>query len=141
MSSGAEVFGRLVLDTSAYSHLRRGHEGVLDHLARAELIVVPVIVLGELEAGFVLGERSRENSFLLSQFLAEPFVTVRDLTPSVSRHYARVFGQLRRKGRPIPINDVWIAAATLDCGGHLLTLDENFALVEGLDCTILSPVE
>jgi tRNA(fMet)-specific endonuclease VapC len=141
VSSGAEVFGRLVLDTSAYSHLRRGHGGVLDHLARAELVVVPTIVLGELEAGFELGERARENLFLLSRFLAEPFVSVHDVTPSVSRHYARVFAQLRRAGRPIPINDVWIAATTLDCGGHLLTLDDDFSAVAGIDCTILDPLE
>jgi predicted nucleic acid-binding protein len=103
--------------------------------------VVPTIVLGELEAGFELGERARENLFLLSRFLAEPFVSVHDVTPSVSRHYARVFAQLRRAGRPIPINDVWIAATTLDCGGHLLTLDDDFSAVAGIDCTILDPLE
>ena len=137
--SGAEVGGRLVLDTSAYSHFRAGDDRVLDLIAAAEMVFLPTIVLGELEAGFALGRRELENRTLLTEFLAEPFVAVLPVTPTVARHYGRLFASLRRAGTPIPINDIWIAATTFDCGGHLLTFDGDFSNVAALDCTVLTP--
>ena len=128
---------RLILDTSAYSRLRRGHEAVLDALAAAEVILVPATVRGELEAGFELGSRAKENRTVLAEFLDEPFVVVLETTPAVARHYGQIFARLRRAGTPIPVNDIWIAAATIDSGAHLLTFDRDFRHVEGLDQTLL----
>ena len=51
----------VVLDTSAYSHLRRGHPKVQDIVAKAATVLLPTIVLGELEAAFQLGSRTKEN--------------------------------------------------------------------------------
>ena len=132
-TSGVERVSKLVLDTSAYSHFRRGHEGVLDALARADRVLIPATVLGELEAGFELGTRSRENRRGLDDFLAESFVEATDTTASVARHYGRVFASLKRDGTPLPVNDIWIAAAALDCGGTLLTFDRDFERIRGLD--------
>ena len=137
-SSGVEAHTRLVLDTSAYSHLRHGHSAVLDLIAAADLVLMPMVVLGELEAAYELGGRARENRMLLAEFLAEPFVATLPLSRSVARQYGRAFAALRRAGTPIPINDVWIAATTLDRGAHLLTFDRDFRYVDGLDCTVLS---
>jgi tRNA(fMet)-specific endonuclease VapC len=137
--SGADFSGRLVLDTSAYSHFRTGDVRVLDLIAVAEIVFLPTIVLGELESGFALGKRERENLTLLSEFLAEPFVAILPVTPMVARRYGRLFADLRRAGTPIPINDIWIAATTLDCGGHLLSFDGDFKKVASLDCTVLKP--
>ena len=136
-SSGVELVARLVLDTSAYSRFRNGHEIVLGFVASAETVIVPTTVIGELEAGFELGSRPKENRLLLGEFLQEPFVKVLPVTPSVARRYGMVFAQLRRAGTPIPVNDIWIAASTLDSGGHLLTFDTDFKYVPSLDCTIL----
>ena len=58
---------RLVLDTSAYSHFRSGHAQVLDALSRAERVLIPVTVLGELEAAFEWGSRARENRRALEE--------------------------------------------------------------------------
>lgn len=136
-SSGAEPVSRLVLDTSAYSQLRYGHESVLDSVAAAESVLLPATVLGELEAAFELGERSKENRVVLTEFLEEPFVSVLPTTPTVARRYGQVVAQLRRAGTAIPFNNVWIAAATLDCGGLLLTFDQHFRHVQGLDLTLM----
>lgn len=138
-SSGTEPLRRVVLDTSGYAHFRHGHAKVLEFIAGARVVFLPVIALGELEAGFELGTRAKENRVALGEFLEEPFVSVLDLTPSVARHYGRLFARLRHAGTPIPINDVWIAAATVDCGGHLVTFDDDYRRVESLDCTVLSP--
>jgi tRNA(fMet)-specific endonuclease VapC len=129
---------RLVLDTSAYSQLRRGHEAVLDLLAAAGAVLVPATVLGELEAGFELGRRDKENRLALAEFVDEPFVAVLDTTPAVARRYGLIFAELRLAGTPIPVNDIWIAAATVDCGGHLLTFDEDYRRVGSLDLTLLA---
>lgn len=138
-TSGVERVSRLVLDTSAYSHVRRGHAGVLDALSRAERVLVPITVLGELEAAFEMGGRARENRRTLDDFLAEPFVDLLDTTSSIARHYGRVFSTLKREGTPLPTNDIWIAAATIDCGGTLLTFDRDFDRVAGMDRMTLTP--
>lgn len=128
---------RLVLDTSAYSHLRKGHARVLASLTNAVRVSVPVVVLGELEAAFERGSRTAENRRVLAELLDEPFVNVLNVTPATVRHYARVFVSLRAAGTPIPLNDVWIAACTLECHGHLLTFDRDYLRVPSLECTVL----
>ena len=134
-NSGVE---RLVLDTSAYSHFRGGHPQVLDALARAERVLIPVTVLGELEAAFEFGSRAGDNRRALQDFIDEPFVDVLPSTAAVARHYGRVFAGLRRAGTPLPVNDIWIAASVIDCGGTLLTFDRDFARIAGLDHVTLS---
>lgn len=101
------------------------------------MVVMPVTVLGELAAGFELGSRVQENRHALTEFLNEPFVSVLDVTPGTVRHYARVFVALRRAGTPIPMNDVWIAAATMECRGCLLTFDRDYCHVADLDYALL----
>ena len=135
--SGAEPIRRLVLDTSAYSRFRAGHQTVLDLLAAADAVLMPVTVLGELEAGFQMGTRALENRTTLARFLREPFVTVLPTTPDVARRYGQTFVRLREAGTPIPTNDIWIAAATIDAGGQLLTFDAHFQHVAGLDAVLL----
>lgn len=139
-SSGGEPLPtRLVIDTSAYSHLRRGDERVIEAVGDAEAVYVPATVLGELEAGFRIGRRYRENAHALSGFLREATVHVVPTTADVARRYGEVFARLRTAGTPIPVNDVWIAAATLSCGAHLVTFDSDFARVERLPHTVLTP--
>ena len=95
MKRGVERIPRLVLDTSAYTRLRAGEERVLDLVAEAAVVLLPVTVLGELEAGFLLGGRAKENRAALAEFLEEPFVAVLDSTPEVARRYGELFAALR----------------------------------------------
>jgi predicted nucleic acid-binding protein len=138
-SSGAEPIARLVLDTSTYSHFRKGDERVIDLMTSADIIVMPTVVLGELYGAFEAGTRVKENERVLFDFLAEPFLRVIPTTASVARQYGRIYGVLRRAGLPIPTNDMWIAAATVDCGGRLLTFDTHFKQIPDFDCIVLSP--
>ena len=116
----------LLLDTSAYSALQRGHQAVLDVMRRSETVAVPAIVLGELYTGFRAGSRSADNNEQLERFLSKPSVRVLNVTQETALRYAELFVYLRKKGRPIPINDVWIAALAIEHGLQLLTLDEHF---------------
>ncbi len=128
---------RIVMDTSAYSHMRMGHAALTELLAVAEMLLIPVTVLGELEGAFELGSRARANRMALAEFLSEPFVSILPVTVDVARRYGQIFARQRRAGRPIPANDMWIAAAALDSGGHVVTFDRDFERIEALDCTVL----
>ena len=130
-------FSRVVLDTSAWSRLRAGNEEVLDWCTGAEVVYLPTIVLGELEVGFRLGRRYADNRARLDEFLSEAWVEVLPISADVALRYGAVFASLRAAGTPIPINDVWIAAASLQSGAHLLTFDGDFRCVPGLSCTVL----
>jgi predicted nucleic acid-binding protein len=130
-----------VLDTSAYSHFRAGDSRVHDLIASAEAVLLPTTVLGELYGAFDLGARVRDNHAMLAEFLQEPFVAIVPVSSTVARQYGRIYANLRRGGTPIPANDMWIAAATIDQGACLLTFDHDFELVTGLDRIVLDGVE
>ncbi|OGJ96292.1 MAG: twitching motility protein PilT, partial [Candidatus Raymondbacteria bacterium RifOxyC12_full_50_8] len=74
----------VLLDTTAYSHLMRGEQAVLDVLAEAETVLVSVIVLGELNAGFASGTKKKENRELLNRFLRKPTVKINNITAETS---------------------------------------------------------
>jgi tRNA(fMet)-specific endonuclease VapC len=117
---------RVLLDTSAYSELNRGDQRILDVLRRAETVAMPVVVLGELHSAFRAGARRTENEELLRRFLGKPSVQVLDMTAETALRYAEIDVYLRRRGRPIPRNDVWIAASALEHGMRVVTFDEHF---------------
>jgi tRNA(fMet)-specific endonuclease VapC len=116
----------VLLDTSAYSALQRGNQPILDVLRRSETVAVSAVVLGELYGGFRAGNCWAEKTAQLAQFLSKPSVRVLNVTEETALRYAEVDVYLRKKGRPIPRNDVWIAAVALEHGLQLLTLDVHF---------------
>lgn len=137
-SSGTEVLpSRIALDTSAYSWLRRGDPTTLGAVSEADVVYIPATVIGELEAGFRVGRRYAENRRALEDLLQEPYVQISETTSDTARRYGEVFASLRRAGTPIPVNDIWIAAAALDLGAHLITFDEDFAKIANLTHTLL----
>jgi len=133
---GVKAPTRIVLDTSAYSHFRVNHPKVVEAILNAEVVHMPVTVLGELHGGFLAGTRARENQLVLGEFLDESFVSILPVTPDVARIYGELFAALRRAGTPIPTNDIWIAANCIDAGAHLVTFDSDFGRIERLDQTI-----
>jgi hypothetical protein len=119
---------RIVLDTSAYAHFRACHRGVVDVMAKADVVQLPVTVLGELEAGFLLGRRVDENRSTLEQFLNEPWVSVLPMTQDVAVQYTIPRQDLRgpRKFlRQVRANGV--GAPFAGCRGEALTVDTGEA--------------
>jgi tRNA(fMet)-specific endonuclease VapC len=129
---------RLLLDTSAYRWLREGHVQVVAAVSQAVTVILSVVSMGELEAGFRLGSRVEANRQSLADFCAEPFVMVAPVTADVAGVYARIFADLRRAGTQIPTNDIWIAATAIDAGAQVLTFDRDFDQVAGLDRVVLT---
>ncbi len=97
------------------------------------------VTLGELEAGFALGGRARDNGQALHAFLAEPFVSVVDIHAPIAARYGSLFANLRRAGTPVPTNDIWIAACALHVGAQLITFDTDFERFDELDRRIVVP--
>lgn len=130
---------KLALDTSAWSWFRKGEPRVVALLQRASLIFVPAPTIGELEAAFLRGSRPRENQLLLDAFLEEPLVREVQIDRKIARRYGALFAKLRTAGTPISLNDVWIAAATIEMGARLVTFDGDFDRVPGLSVEVLKP--
>ena len=123
---------KVLLDTNAYTALRRGDEAVLDVLGRADTVFMSAIVLGELHAGFKGGSREAENRKELDEFNSRPTVRILHVTQETAEVFGTIKHRLKRAGTPIPINDVWIAAQATENGAYLVTYNEHFANVPGL---------
>jgi tRNA(fMet)-specific endonuclease VapC len=123
---------RVALDANRYSDLCRGVAEVVDQTARAERIFLPLVVLGELRAGFQAGSRARQNERILVRFLNSPRVRLLLPDEQTTFHYANLFAQLRRQATPIPTNDLWIASMVIQHDLILLTRDAHFRQVPQL---------
>jgi predicted nucleic acid-binding protein len=123
---------KILLDTNAYSASGRGHTAVADLIRRAEALVFSTVVLGEVLAGFRHGSKREQNLASLRRFLAEPRVRLVPVTWTTADRYSRIYTALRRKGRPIPTNDMWIAAHAFETGADLISFDPHFEQVDGL---------
>lgn len=121
-----------MLDTNAYSALLRGHVGVAGHVRAAEQVVFSAVVAGELLFGFRNGSRYEQNRRELEEFLANPYVSLLRVGLVTADRFGRVASALRRKGRPLPSNDIWIAAQAMESGAELLSFDGHFAEIDGL---------
>jgi tRNA(fMet)-specific endonuclease VapC len=122
--------GKFLLDTNIIIALLEGDLGVLSNSNLAPEIFVPAVALGELFFGAAKSSRPTENSDKIERFASGKAIVISDL--AVAREYGRLKEQLKAKGRPIPENDIWIAAAARHHGMILVTRDSHFAEVDNL---------
>jgi len=123
---------RLLLDTNVLADFFAGDPETVEAFQRAGSLTINTVVLGELLAGFRSGTRATQNRRLLSRFLSSTRVDLVPLGADTAEHYAGIFSQLRQKGRPIPSNDMWVAASALEHGLLLFTRDAHFNEIDGL---------
>ena len=123
---------RLSLDTNIYSAFKNGNKKIRDILENADEILIPVTVLGELYSGFQIGSLTEKNLTELDKFLSKSGVSIVEITKGIAFRYGFITKKLRKQGTPIPTNDIWIAAATMDTGSILLSSDKHFKKVPGL---------
>jgi len=123
---------KLMLDTNCYAAYLAGDKEVLGALTEARIICMSIFVLGELYAGFSGGTREKENRRILRSFLSKPSVLTIEATQETADLFGVVKNTLKKAGRPIPINDVWIAAHALEQGAVVATRDKHFHWIPGL---------
>ena len=105
---------------------------MIRQVTRAETVFLSTVVAGELLSGFRQGMRLRKNLDEFDAFLDNAHVTVVPVSLDTADRFGRIAAALRAKGRPIPTNDIWIAAHAMETGADLLSFDAHFGEVDGL---------
>ena len=127
---------KFMIDTSAYVAFKRGHSEAVEMIAQAWQIFFSPIVLGELMFGFRNGSRFKQNMEDLDRFLAHESVILVEIGAITADRYSRIAARLKHKGAPIPTNDIWIAAQTMEHGAELISFDQHFHKIDGIVSTI-----
>jgi predicted nucleic acid-binding protein len=121
----------VILDTNALSAFVDGDAGVRDALRAQPRVAIPVIVLGEFRYGVALSRRRSSYEAWLDSSLH--YFDILAVTDETAVAYAALRVSLEESGRPIPANDAWIAALALQHRLPVLSRDEHFDAVPGLD--------
>ena len=129
----------LVIDTNVLIELFEHNYQLPDMFRRYDRIHLPATVIGEYRAGITDSQQGRMNSRKLADYLKHETVDAVPITDATAEVYAKVFNALKARGRPIPQNDMWIAASALEHGADILTYDEHFRAVPML--TVIIPEE
>jgi tRNA(fMet)-specific endonuclease VapC len=123
---------QIALDTNAYGALARGDAVVSRHVRSATDIGIPVTVLGEINFGIFDGQRSSDNGQVLDRFLSGARVQTLPVDETTAQIFGEIATELKRLGKPIQQNDLWIAAACKQHGYGLVTNDQGFQHIIGL---------
>jgi tRNA(fMet)-specific endonuclease VapC len=123
---------KILIDTNIYTAFKKNVAEVVETLRRVDYIGINTVVLGELYSGFKGGSKEKRNLLELDRFLDSPRVAILPVDETTSEIYAQIYWNLRKKGKPIPTNDLWIAASAFQHSLALYTLDNHFEKVDGL---------
>lgn len=120
----------MILDTNALSAWAQADNALLSILPAEHLLVLPVVVIGEYRYGVQRSQQRHNLESWLDRTVRS--VTVGAITLATADSYAAVRIMLHRKGRPIPMNDAWIAALALQHRLPVLSRDSHFDAVDGV---------
>src|SRR3990172_1394494 len=123
--------GKISLDTNIVIRLLKNDKAVVNLLSRKSMIYLPIPVTAELLFAAKNSGRPKDNLKTYNEFI-DP-CRVLNITRKTADRYSTVRLQLKQKGRPIPENDVWIAAVCIENDLPIITPDTHFDNVEGLE--------
>jgi len=122
---------QIALDTNIAIDILNGDEGTIRVLSPYEEVYLPFTVCGELLFGAMNSKKSIQNVKKFKAFISNCIVL--NSNTLVSEEYATIRLELKKKGQPIPENDIWIAAICRVNDIPLFTRDKHFEHVEGLN--------
>jgi tRNA(fMet)-specific endonuclease VapC len=122
--------GRYLLDTNIIIALLDVETVVVDQIAQADYVFIPVIAVAELFYGARKSKRVKENLERIEDLLAKHEIV--GCNVNTARQYGQVKNRLKLKGSPLPENDIWIAALALQYNFILVTRDAHFQEVDEL---------
>ena len=128
--------GRYLLDTNVIIDLFNGDDAVIKKISNADEVFVPNIVIGELYYGSYGSKKAKNNLKRLEEFILSS--TVINTNIETARIYGYIKNELKKKGTPIPENDIWIAALAKQHSLKVLTRDRHFKSIDDIDTDILS---
>ena len=120
----------MILDTNALSAVADGETSVVNHIGKAERIAVPVVVLGEYRFGIAQSRHRASYESWLKEWIA--VVMVLSIDEETTHSYSAIGLELKKAGKPIPANDLWIAALCRQHSLPLLSRDRHFDVISGL---------
>jgi tRNA(fMet)-specific endonuclease VapC len=126
------MIAAVAIDTNAYTGFRSGMPSMVEVFTSVPRLIIPLIVIAELLAGFTVGKKAERNRDDLGTLLASSRVSIAMPDRRTAEAYAHIYQQLRRQGHPIPTNDMWIAATVMQVSVPLITLDQHFNFVSGI---------
>lgn len=124
----------VTLDTNSYTAYFNKDSRVKREIDKSKKVLMSVVTVGELLYGFRMGSREKLNTDDLNDFLDNKKVQLLQITLKTAAVYSIAKYHLRRKGTPIPDNDIWIAASALETKSILITYDRHFLKIAGLKC-------
>ncbi|MFP4581431.1 MAG: type II toxin-antitoxin system VapC family toxin [Candidatus Sumerlaeia bacterium] len=124
------ALGSILIDTNAYVAMKRGRPEARDIFQKSSMLGVNPIVIGELLNGFSKGKQNQKNRKELFRFLRLERLWLMTIDRDTAECYSRIHSILREKGRPIPENDVWIAASALQYDMKIFTYDSHFGFID-----------
>ncbi|MBI5358686.1 type II toxin-antitoxin system VapC family toxin [Candidatus Amesbacteria bacterium] len=123
---------KILVDTNALRKVSEDYEPILEKFNDSDVILLSPIVIGELIYGYKKGNREAKNKKFLESFIEENNIEVLKISQETAEIYANFRYQLGKKGKPIPSNDIWIAAQAMENGAVLVTYDQHFSEIPGL---------
>lgn len=118
----------VAIDTNFAIDFIRGIEKVKDIFLKYEQIYLPVTVLGELIFGALNSNRKELNLRKTKDYIAD--FKILEINSVVAGKYAEIRLDLKKKGKPIPENDIWIAATCSAYNIPLISNDKHFANID-----------
>lgn len=122
--------GKIVVDSNTVIAFREGISSVCSTIYEADTIFLPVVVLGELFYGALNSANPHKNEKMIWQFAKQSVVVPVD--EKIAVRYAIIRLNLKKKGMPIPENDIWVAATSQELNAPLFARDIHFTYVDGL---------
>ena len=121
---------KFLLDTNAIIALQRQDRARMALLLSASDVFLPVTDVGELYFGAYKSQRVEENRKNVANFIINR--TILNINADSAEIYGQIKQHLRKKGRPIPENDIWIAALAIQYNLALITKDAHFSEIQYL---------
>jgi tRNA(fMet)-specific endonuclease VapC len=119
-----------LLDTNIIIEVFDSNKEIADKINKLPEFYISSIVLGELYTGVNRVTNKAKHLKQLTDFLK--LCTVLDADSTTAKHYGELIAALYKKGKPLPTNDVWIAATALQHNLTLITRDKHFNEIPGL---------
>ena len=122
--------GKFLLDTNIVIAIFANEVAVLQHIAQAEEVYIPVVVIGELYYGAFNSGQAAKNLKKIDEFTLS--INKLDTNLATAKQYGIIKKQLKEKGKPIPENDIWIAAIAMQYQLTLVSRDNHLSYIDGL---------
>jgi len=120
----------LSIDTNIAINILNGEKSTISKVFQYYPIYLPIIVVGELLFGAKNSSKSKKNIKKYTDFINECLIL--NTTKSIAENYSEIRIQLKKSGKPIPENDLWIAAICKSYELPLMTTDKHFQFIDDI---------